>query len=515
MPLRRGRTSSADESSRAAKRLARIDDAFNRAAGYDAEHYAALEASLPARGGDNRRRTRAAVVDDEEDEDFEMVASTEQGAEGAAAGEVGGGFLPEPPAADTGGGFIVDEPSAAAGGGFLPEPSAAGGGGFLPEPDNVGGGGFLPEPAQTGEGGGFLVDDAGGFLPDPAAPSFDAGGGFLPPDGDTAMPDYGMSGGFLPLPPNLASADADFSGSGGFLPDSDALPEPVALAHALPTPPPPPSRIPLVHIPAALRDLGLHRVGLAGAELLGLFEEVASDDDEAEGGRSVRRERFKEACEVLMGDDDESDEEGEGNGDGEGDKDEYREEDEELGEGRRRRRSARQQPARRSTRGRAARTGEGNEEASTPDITARDFGASLDALPDDDDELSSVASDSESDEGASGSSARRGKKGAGGKGKAKKGGKARASRGDASRPLSARDLADAGDSFDLFFEESPQMAFPQSRRTIGLMELQRACRVLKEKMSEGDMNEMVEYAARSKGIVDLEAFARILIETNL
>lgn len=369
--------------------------------------------------------------------------------------------MPEPPA-----GF------AGQGGGFMPEGDTSRGGGFLPEDEggaDLGRGGFLPDPpdditmqppgADTG-GGGFLLDDdftnAGGFLPLPPPPPLD----------DTAMAfDYsgeGGGGGFLPEPPAQ------------FLPPSSS-------SMTLPTPPPP-SRIPLSSIPTALRALNLHRIGLAGSDLMQLFDEVASEDDEVEGGKSVRRERFREACEVLMGDDTDDEEEGE----------EYRDEEEEEGASRRRLRRAgdpksaaaapatddddaprlRRQPARRSTRA--------NPLPEDEDVSAKDFGAALDALPDDSESsLSDAATDSEDEDVVGSAQKKKGKASANRKGK-------RARRGNPDA-ITAEDVAAAQDTFDLFFDDSPQSVLPKRERAIGLMELQRACRVLKEKMTDGDV----------------------------
>ncbi|BGP27113.1 hypothetical protein Rt10032_c12g4860 [Rhodotorula toruloides] len=411
----------------------------------------------------------------------------------------------------------------AGGGGFLPEDDAGGGrgGGVLPEDDGAGsGGGFLPEPpsgitiqpsdadADAG-GGGFLLDDftyEGGFLPLPPPPLADLG--------DPMAVDYAAStssnvgGGFLPEPP------AEFSSAGGFLPSTSGPSSSLTFPS-----PPPPSRIPLGSIPTALRTLNLRRLGLPASDLMQLFEEVASEDETAEGGKSVRRERFREACEVLMGDmdDDEEEEEEEYRDEGE----EEEEEEEKGAQGRKRLRRAgkpkpstvpaedendapklRRQPARRSTRA--------NPLLGNDDISAKDFGAALDALPDDSgSSLSEVATDSEDDD-VGGSVKKKGKSPAKSKGK-KSRRRGRAHPDD----MTAEDVVAAQDTFDLFFEESPQSVLPKRERAIGLMELQRACRVLKEKMTDGDLNEMLEYAARSKGLVDLESFARILVETGL
>lgn len=423
--------------------------------------------------------------DDEEDDDDEMmmeaVEITGQAASNAEPGSQGGGFLPEPV---EGGGFMpVDDD---VGGGFLPDPATAptesSAGGFL-LPDTAfdapsgggGGGGFLPEPT---EGGGFFPE--GG----------DAGGGFLPvPDSITAAEanqmqqdlDFASAGGFLPLPDVPASFNTE-SNDDNLLP----LPDPNA--------PPPPDRIALTAIPTALRSLGLHRVGLQGAELMALFEEVASDDEEAEGGKSVQRDRFREACQVLLGSDDEKEDDDE--------RDEYRDEpvdDEDLqGAGRRRlRRGAalkaekptRVQPTRRATR---AHPIPNEEEGPAPSTTEE--GAALEALPDDfeedDDEGSPFASgsDGEEEDEDDGPSPKGGQSGSKTAPKQQKKGKRGRRAIDPTQPLSPRDIAAASDTFDLFFEESPQLAFPQKERNISLLELQRACRVLKEKMTDGDVS---------------------------
>ncbi|TKA52355.1 hypothetical protein B0A53_04824 [Rhodotorula sp. CCFEE 5036] len=499
-----------DDAGRAAKRLAAIDNAFDAAA---------ASPDMPTADEPRRRRQRAVVRDDEEeDDDEEMMEAVEiadpDAASSAHAG--GGGFLPEPAEA---GGFMPLDDDAATGGGFLPDPTTAptessGGGFLLPDPadHDGGGGGFLPEPT---EGGGFFPegDDAAG-----------GGGGFLPvPDSMTAAEadqmqqdlDFASAGGFLPLPDVPASFNTESNDDNLLLP----LPDPNA--------PPPPDRIALTAIPTALRSLGLHRVGLQGAELMALFEEVASDDDEAEGGKSVQRDRFREACQVLLGSDDDAEED-------EDERDDYRDEpampvdDDDLqGAGRRRlRRGAalkveeptRVQPSRRATR--AHPIPNEAEEGSAPPTTEE--GVALEALPDDfeeddDEDGSPFASDpdGEEEDEYDGPSSKSGQSGSKTAQKQQKKGKRGRRAIDPAQPLSPRDIAAAADTFDLFFEESPQLAFPQKERNISLLELQRACRVLKEKMTDGDLNEMLEYAARSKGSVDLDAFARILLETGL
>ncbi|GAA5863136.1 hypothetical protein JCM3774_001433 [Rhodotorula dairenensis] len=511
----------AAEAGRAAKRLAAIDRAFNAAA---VSPQSALTATREAPR--QRRRRAAAVVPDDDDgdgdsagdEDEEMMEAVEIAEQ---PGDAAGGFLPEEPF--EGGGFIPVDGST--GGGFcLPEGGTAtrsAEGGFLPpsppaDSAGGGGGGFLPDPNEPG---GFFPEDQGGV-----------GGGFLPvPDSITAAEanemqqdlDFASAGGFLPLPEVPAGLLPDVGATAAAEQDDSLLPLPDPDA-ASSLPPSQPDRIALTAIPAALRSLGLHRVGLQGAELMALFEEVASDDDEAEGGKSVQRDRFREACQVLLGSDDEDQDEQEG-------EDEYRQEpgaaseDQDLqGSGRRRLRRGgalqpeeptRVQPTRRSTRAHPVRQDEEAENEGVDPI-ATDRAAALEALPDDfedEEDDSSFASGSDRDGevrgGRSGSKKTTPKQ--------KRGKRGRRPVVDPSQPLSASEIAAASDTFDLFFEESPQLPFPQKDRLISLLELQRACRVLKEKMTDGELNEMLEYAARSQGSVNLEAFARILLETGL
>ncbi|GAA6022510.1 hypothetical protein JCM10207_008537 [Rhodosporidiobolus poonsookiae] len=518
MPRRARPSSSLD--SPAAKRLARIDAAFDAAA-------AAAPFAQPPALSDETKGKRRAVVPDDEDEDAEMeLVET-----GLAANGQGGGFLLESEA-----GMQLDPADGSGGSGFIPNDQA---GGFLPDPDpDQLGGGFLPDPPGAG---GFLPPsnadaNAGGFLPDPPATAdtfapFPGGGFFSSLPGDA---DLSLSGGFFPDP---SSASASFE-----------LPTPAPLAHPLspdatlavqplPLPDPnaplppvsaPPERIPLSAIPAALSQLGLASSGLAAAELLALFEEVASsDDDEPSGGgrgKSVRRERFREACEVLL-----EGEEAAGSDEPDEGADEYRADgadDDDDAPVVRRQRPARTTRAtaaaaaqRRSKRakvaieddeegegeGAAEEEGEGEEGGF---VREEDFGAQLDALPSDSDD--SDAYESEDSDGLPRSAVPS-------SGKPKRPthrGKASARRGADIR-LTADDLASAADSFDLFFVDSAQAGLPREKKVLGLPELQRAARVLKEKMNEGELNEMLGYAARSKGAVDLEAFARILVETGL
>ncbi|GAA5962652.1 hypothetical protein JCM21900_006756 [Sporobolomyces salmonicolor] len=492
---RRSRPASAI-TTQSSKRFAAIDAAFNAAVGYHAP-VASTSASIlqEAEPASRRRRGKRAVVPDDEEEgegEMEMVASThgtEQATGGFMAAEEGqdGAMQVDPLPGAAGGGFMLPEEEA----GSRPTPA----GGFFAEDDGAGagsGGRFLPEDT----GGGFLPDPygSGGFLPDDSTP----GGGFLPDL--PPMHEYSTPGGFLPDDlslPNLPTAPG-----GGFFPDpspdSLALPTPAPLAN----PVPPPDRIPLASIPLALRALDVPRG--SEREVMALFEEVASDDETAEGGKSVRRERFREALAVLLGDDDDADEEEEEASEGgqnEEDGDEYRGEDDAPPT--RRRRSTRA-ATRRSTRANPAQDDEDDE------IREVDF-ADAGALPSSDESASASSfSSSTSSRPRTQSNKSKGKSP-----KSSTKSKKPRVKHDPSMPVSAQALAAASDSFDLFFEDSPQLALPPRERVLGLAELQRACRVLKEKMGDDELHEMLEYAARSKGVVDLQGFARILIETNL
>uniref|UniRef100_A0A0K3CID8 BY PROTMAP: gi/342319235/gb/EGU11185.1/ putative Chloride channel protein k [Rhodotorula glutinis ATCC 204091] n=1 Tax=Rhodotorula toruloides TaxID=5286 RepID=A0A0K3CID8_RHOTO len=294
----------------------------------------------------------------------------------------------------------------------------------------------------------------GGFLPDPPAGDFAGGGGFLPEDetgGGGFLPeDSGaeLGGGFLPEPPG----DTNMQPTGGDTGDGFLLDDFANEGGFLPLPPPP------------LADSGDS-----------MAVDYSASTSAGGGGGGFLPDppaEFSSGGEPKPAAAD----------DGENDVPKLR-----------------RQPARRSTRA--------NPLPEDEDVSAKDFGAALDALPDDSDSsLSEAATDSEDDVG--GSAKKKGK--SPGKGK-----KSRRGRRGHPDDITAEDVAAAQDTFDLFFEESPQSVLPKRERAIGLMELQRACRVLKEKMTDGDLNEMLEYAARSKGLVDLESFARILVETGL
>ncbi|GAA6017527.1 hypothetical protein JCM11491_006854 [Sporobolomyces phaffii] len=474
----------------------KIERAFDRAVGYEppapdpAEQTAAARRRRKGKG-----KARAIVPDDEEDDPVEM----------AQVASVGGGFLPDP----------SDAPSQA-------EPAARGGGG---------GGGFLPEPSDNDSGGGFLVDAdpgtfSGGFMP-METDSIDytssggggGGGGFLPDDSQfpepTSLPPntFGGGGGFLLPTTNFDAftpSSFDPTMTGGFLPqlpdlnfDVDSL--------ALPTPPRP-ARIPLSRLPGALRDLGVPRG--SEKEVMEMFGEVASDDEDVEGGKSVRRERFIEALEVLLAGDDGEDDENDSN------EDEYRDgqEDEELRSPPARRRSTR--TTRQSTRANpvqspgedtGGKSGDDHENLGDGEVKEMDFAQA--------DELSSESEDSaepstdDDDDGDEGK--KRDNKGSKSRKATSTKTKNKRHKYDPRARVSKDKIAAASDSFDLFFEGSPQLSLPQGNRAIGLAELQRACRVLKEKLSDQDLIEMLEFAAEGKGLVDLESFARVLIETRL
>ncbi|GAA5899788.1 uncharacterized protein JCM6883_005988 [Sporobolomyces salmoneus] len=476
--------------------IKRIDAAFDKATGYEGGQEQTEVLSPEERRRRRKGKARMIIPDDDEEdeEEVEMQAITSIEPQ-VGTSSVGGGFLLDP--------IDASEQSGGGAGGFMQDDSsmnqpfpddgqggtttAAFGGGFMPMETDVtdsathtggGGGGFFPEEQP------FANFSAG--APN-ALPSGSGGGGFFPSttltDGYDPQPfDPTVSGGFLPQLP-----DVDFGGI-------DSL--------TLPTPPRP-TRIPLSRVSRALRDLGVPRG--SEREVLEMFEEVASDDENAEGGKSVRRERFIEALEVLL---DEQEEEGGSEGG-----DEYNNEDGENGEGEEegarsppsRRRSTRN--TRRSTRANLIQDSEEEEEeAADQELKETDFAEfsseseeSADPSSEDDGDLDNTKS---------------------GKAKARKGntstkGKSKKLKYDPHSKISKDKIAAASDTFDLFFESSPQLSLPQDARKIGLAELQRACRVLKEKFTEDDLTEMLEFAAEGTGLVDLEGFARILVETRL
>ncbi|GAA6062021.1 hypothetical protein JCM10212_005454 [Sporobolomyces blumeae] len=501
------------------RRLAEIDSAFDSAVGYSAPVAGPdddADESNARRRRARKGKARAVVPDDEvedehEDEAMDMVASTSLGAGGfeqpLAGNSVGGGHT----SGFSGGGGFVVEPEASTGGGFfLPETSEPStGGGFLPDPP--------PPPTTTTNfgGGGFLVDDSDSTMANSDTyATFGSGGGFLQDPNANDTP-FSGGGGFFPSattygddPTRFALASDAVQGQGGFLPGLPPL-DPAA-SFSLPAPPRP-DRIPLSLIPTALRSLRVPRG--SEKEVMEMFEEVASDDEEAEGGKSVRRERFREALEVLLGDDQDEDEDedeesaekedGEENDEGE---DEYRE----ANEPRKRRipPAMSTRTTRRSTRANPTTT-----EPEDGHVDSVDFAGDL---PSESSDSASPSEDDDDDADDVGAPTRRGK-GSKQKKPAAKGrsAKSQKTRYDPLAPVSKKELAAAADSFDLFFEDSPQLALKQDERVIGVAELERACRVLKEKLNEDDLREMLEFAGRSRGLVDIESFARILVETGL
>ncbi|ORY88357.1 hypothetical protein BCR35DRAFT_330226 [Leucosporidium creatinivorum] len=406
----------------------------------------AINGPSPAAGAAKKKSRKMVIPDDEEDDEEQPIASASASHDTAALVEPGGWIAEGDGAGQDygGGGFLLDNDAAMASGG---------GGGFSPVDDGLGG------------GGGFLLDDntpidyttAGGFLPDLDAPP--AGGGFL--------------------------LDDDMNGGGGFLPDLPELPPlpdlPSLDNDDLPAPQPP-SRIPLKAIPAALDALSLPG---DSHDLITLFREVASEDED--GVASVRREKFIEACSVLLGDEDDDSEDGKPTSDDDSEEEAYVEE----GASKSRRRI----PTRRSTRANPVK------DDSVPAAMELDL-ADEDSEPYD--------SDDSDIEIIGPSSSKKGK----GKAKATKG-KAPARRKKA-RVLSKAEMQEAEDTFELFFEGGLQVGKTKDK-VIGLAELERVTRVLNEKMTEDEMREMLEYATRDNpagagGAVDFTAFTKVLAE---
>lgn len=349
------------------------------------------------------------IPDDEEDDEQEQPVASTSASHDAAAGVEPGGWVVEGDGAGQdygGGGLLLDNDVAmASGGGFFPEDNLGGGGGFLLDDtapiDYSAAGEFLPDLDALPAGGGFLMDDdvsGGGFLPElPELPE-------LPP---------------LPELPSL---------------DDDDLPTPQ-----------PPSRIPLKAIPAALDALSLPS---DSHDLLSLFREVASEDED--GVASVRREKFIEACGVLLGDAEDTP-----SSDADSEEEAYVEE----GASKSRRRI----PTRRSTRANPIK-----------DDTVPA------AMELDDEDSEPYDSDDSDIEIIGPTASKKGK----GKAKTTKG-KAPARR-KKERVLSRAELQEAEDTFELFFEGGLQVGKTKDK-VIGLAELERVTRVLNAKLSEDEV----------------------------
>ncbi|KAK4698487.1 hypothetical protein P7C70_g7788, partial [Phenoliferia sp. Uapishka_3] len=385
-----------------------------------------------------KRRRKNVLSDDEEaeDEEMEMVA-------------------------------IVDDVGGSGGGGFVQEA-----GGFLVEDggDQV----MAGQSGENGEGGGFLVEEeeepfrlddsepqAGGFILDDTEPS--AGGFIL----DDATFDESL---LEPLPPFQFD---------------DSAPAPPQIA-------PTATRIPLKSIPEALISLNLPS---DSHDLLSLFADVASDDEE--GVLSVSRERFVEACNVLLGSDTEGEQIGSEEEEEEEEKEESGESDAYVEE---------DAPMRRiPTRSRATRANPG------PTSLDKGKGKAIvvgELVLSSSEEESAVDSDNEGGGTSGRSSKSKAKKGTTPKGKGKGKGKGKKER--KGRVLNEEELKEAEDSYELFFEGSSRAG--KKGRSIGLGELKNVAALLNEKLSDEDLLEMLEYAGRNGGVVDLAAFTNLLAE---
>ncbi|KAM0786904.1 hypothetical protein ACM66B_002328 [Microbotryomycetes sp. NB124-2] len=397
----------------------------------------------------------------------------------------GGGFIASHD--DIGAGFLPDT----AGSGFMPEADDVSyhtgtGGGFMPDLSAFdGGGGFLPEPASAG---GFLLDDVSAF-------SAGQGGGFVPEhqQDDTAMPDLPP----LPALPPIPSTSATTAG-----PPTASKPKPQQ-----------PDRISLDKIPQALMQLDLPA---DSKDLMDLFREVASDDE------TVSRDRFFEACAALMPDDDDDDNDSSSTSSSQGYRDEERGTSDEDDVVNRKRRSklkrsdgtavsstSRQQRSaptpRRSTRANPAGDEEETAQAAIAKARTRDV--------DDDDEALFVDEDGRGDLDVGMGSSTNSKITLSKKGRA-----AAASGGSKGkfklkqpRKLTADEMRDAEDTYELFFEGDGRTGHARDK-ILTLTDLQRVTKLLKKEMPEEDLHEMLEYAARDRGKVDLAAFTKVLAE---
>ncbi|KAI5477660.1 hypothetical protein MNV49_006046 [Pseudohyphozyma bogoriensis] len=444
--------------------LLRITSAFDQAIGVHRPNPASTNGAAPP-----KKKRRVGVIDDDEedddeDEEMELVASNAYGGEQQhqpAEGEANGGFVDgddpwglkefEPGGSDGGGGFIVEGQGDSVGEqGFQLDLGNVGpGGGFFPDEDGGGGGGFIRE---SEEGGGFIRDDdavePGGFLPDSST-------GF-----DTYDPSQG--GGFLPEPTSYFSANIP----------------------PLPSPPPLPpknaDRIPLHKIPAALEAL---HIPSRSHELMQMFKDVAEADEE--GVESVSKEDFVRACKVLVDSDDEDEEEeGEDEEKEESDESEGYQEESEVKQRRRR-------PPTRSTRSNPVGMEKGKGKAvELDDDVLMDLGE----LASESEASAEDSDDSDAEVGGGRSTKGKGKKGgAGAKGKGGKGkatGKRRG-RKDRDRVLTFEEMEEARDTFELFFEGSDQLG-AKGYKAIGVAELRRVAGFLNEKITEDELQEMLD-----------------------
>ncbi|GAA5887998.1 hypothetical protein JCM16303_005231 [Sporobolomyces ruberrimus] len=417
-----------------------IDRAFDRATGYDAGAQPPDQNEEPQVVARRRRKGKARAVivsEDEEEEEGSAPARVSTDArsshEAPAVLEPAGSAPSYPP---TGGGFLPME---------------------LDQDDY----GAAPPPQPQG--------------PPTSIPAAPAPGGFLVEGPDASS--------LSPFNQELEPARS----LGGFFPslisDSDAF--------ALPTPPRP-GRIALSRIPAALRELGVPRG--SDRDIMELFEEVAEED--LEGYRSVQREKFVEALEVLLGEEDFED-------------------TTEILTGDAAEKAGTVATAGQSLRMTRMSTRANPSESSQQMAEARRDRAKIEEQDFADDGLSSgseVSADFSTDEGEMEerrpASVRKAPK------TTSKAHKKRA-KYDPRSSLSRETISGASDTFDLFFGGSPQLALPRKDRAIGLAELQRACRDLKERISDEELIEMLEFAAGANSPVKLDHFARILVELRL
>lgn len=282
---------------------------------------------------------------------------------------------------------------------------------------------------------------AGGFEPHAGGFEPEAGGGFMVDDDE----DVPMAGGFEIEPEE---------NGGGFIQDDqdqdqeESYQEVPAVATR--------TRIPFRSIPTALEALSFP----ANAQVMDLFKEAASDDED--GVSSVSKDRFVKICAVLTGDSDD-DEDDDHNKDGEEDKEdsdssdgeeeEYVEEDVKL--------SSRKGTSRRITRS--------NAEPLVEKV-----------LESEDDQVEESDSDIEIIEPIILASSKKGK------GSTSNGKSTNSRKKKSVRVVSA---AEALDSFELFFEGSDQGG-KVSKRTIGYEEILNAAKLLDEDLKEEDVSKI-------------------------
>lgn len=275
----------------------------------------------------------------------------------------------------------------------------------------------------------------------------------------------------------------EMEGAGGFL-TSDQDDSTTRPTFSRISPPPPTGgllRIPLRNIPTALAALDLP----PNQQVLSLFKEVASDDEEGE--LTVSKERFVQVLGVLMGGDDDSDSEAAVQEAAEEEEEEQEElseltssdDDEEEEEYREEVKISRGRKGatRRITRA-SGGVGDGTdaiEEGALSDNNSQDSSSGMDV------EGTAPLSSKAKGKSIASTTKRRDVK-------SRKITKAEQKKLDRTRAVTDREIEQAISTFSLFFEGGNPPAGKKDNRKIGLKELRRACDLIKEDIDEDDVS---------------------------